>query len=109
MITVSFVLDGPRITGFTCAGHSGFAPAGEDVVCAAVTGLVRMTECAIRDVAGADADVSVSDADAAITLCLKAAQEEAVESACQVVLTAMMITLSQLSEEYPENITVLEV
>ena len=109
MITVSFRLDGPRISGFTCEGHSGLAPEGEDIVCAAVSSAVRMAECAVNDVAGAKARVSVDEASPSVSLLLPNGLEEEAEAVCQAVLTAMMISLSRISEEYPENITVLEV
>ena len=31
-------------TGFRVSGHAGFAPAGQDIVCAAVSSAVRLTE-----------------------------------------------------------------
>lgn len=109
MITVSFKLEGARIVGFTCRGHSGFASEGEDIVCAAVSSVVRMTECAVNDVAGAEAQTSVDPADASVSLFLPKEADKETEEICQAVLTAMMISLSKISEEYPENITVLEV
>ena len=44
MTTVTFYTEGRRITGFDASGHSGFADAGEDIVCAAVTSTVRLVE-----------------------------------------------------------------
>ena len=35
---VLFIRDG-QVTGFVCAGHAGYAEAGEDIVCAAVSAL----------------------------------------------------------------------
>ena len=46
-----------RITGFDVSGHSGTACAGEDIVCAAVTSAVRLTECAVNDVLGLEAPI----------------------------------------------------
>ena len=48
MTTVTFYTEGRRITGFDASGHSGFAEAGEDIVCAAVTSTVRLVECVFR-------------------------------------------------------------
>ncbi|MGI6499062.1 MAG: ribosomal-processing cysteine protease Prp [Oscillospiraceae bacterium] len=109
MITVSFRLDGPRISGFLCEGHSGLAPEGEDIVCAAVSSAVRMAECAVNDVVGAEARIFIDKASPSVSLQLPEGLEEETEAVCQAVLTAMMISLSRISEEYPENITVLEV
>ncbi len=109
MTTVSFHLEGNRITGFTCSGHSGYAPAGEDIVCAAVTSTVRLVECTVNDVLGLAAAVKVDEADARISLKLPGGLSQTAESTCQTLLTAMMVYLSQLHEEYPDNIIVMEV
>ena len=55
MTTAEFHTEGRRITGFTVRGHSGYAPEGEDIVCAAVTSAVRLVECAVNDVLGLEA------------------------------------------------------
>lgn len=42
MITARIILDGDNmLKGMSVSGHAGSAPAGKDVVCAAVTSLVR--------------------------------------------------------------------
>ena len=44
MITVSVYKDTEgKLTGFECSGHAGFAEAGSDIVCAAVSALVINT------------------------------------------------------------------
>ena len=70
MTTVTFQTEGSRIVGFEVKGHSGYAPEGEDIVCAAITSAV---------------------------------------STCQTLLAALMVHCVQLAEEYPENISVMEV
>ena len=109
MTTVSFHLEGSRIVGFTCEGHSGFGPEGADIICAAVTSTVRLVECAVNDVLGLGAAVRVDEASARISLKLPGGLSQTAESTCQTLLTAMMVYLAELREEYPENITVLEV
>ena len=52
------------LTGFEAEGHAGFACEGEDIVCAAVTSAVRLTECALSEVLGIALDVETRDADA---------------------------------------------
>ena len=68
MTTVSFHMEGNRIVGFTVKGHSGYAEAGSDIVCAAVTSAVRLVECAVNDVLGLEASVKVKERDASISL-----------------------------------------
>ena len=109
MTTVTFHTNGSRIEGVEVQGHSGYAAEGEDIVCAAVTSAVRLADCAINDVLGLEAAVKVREKDASISLKLPAKLGQTAESTCQTLLTALMVHFVQLSEEYPENITVLEV
>ena len=109
MTTVTFYSQGSRVTGFEVKGHSGYAPEGEDIVCAAVTSAVRLVECAVNDVLGLEASVKVKEKDASISLKLPNGLGQTNESTCQTLLVALMVHFVQLAEEYPDNITVLEV
>ena len=109
MITATFHLDGKRIVSFQVEGHSGLADEGEDVLCAAVTSAVRLTECAVNDVLGLEASVKVRDKDASISLKLPNGLDQTSGKTCQTLLAALLVHCVQLAEEYPENITVLEV
>ncbi len=109
MTTVTFRSEGRRLVGFEVKGHSGYAPEGEDVVCAAVTSAVRLCECAVNDVLGLEAPVKVREKDASVTLRLPAGLGQTNESTCQTLLAALMVYFVRLAEEYPENISVLEV
>ena len=96
-----------RITGFTVSGHSGYAEAGQDIVCAAISTAVTMAEATINDVCGAKAKVRVKEDDARITLTLPASCDE--EETIQAVLAGMMVTLISIAEDHPDYIEVLEV
>jgi len=52
MTTVTFRVEGNRIAGFDARGHSGYAGAGADIVCAAVTSAIRLVEATVNDVLG---------------------------------------------------------
>ena len=108
MTTVTFHSEGSRLVSFEVKGHSGYAPEGEDIVCAAVTSAVRLIECAVNDVLGLGASVKVKEHDASITLRIPGGLSETGESTCQTLLTALMVHFASLHEEYPENILVLE-
>ena len=109
MTTVTFFSEGSRLVGFEMKGHSGHAPAGEDIVCAALTSAVRLTECAVNDVLGLEAAVKVREKDAYLSLKLPGKLGQTYESTCQTLLAALMVHCVSLAEEYPENISVLEV
>ena len=108
MTTVTFHMEGSRITGFEAAGHSGYAPAGEDIVCAAVTSAVRLVECTVNDVMGLGARVQVREEDAGISLRLPGGLAAPAVSTCQSLLTGLMVYLAELHSEYPDFVEVLE-
>ena len=107
MTRCEFFTEGDRITGFSISGHSGYAEAGQDIVCAAISAVVTMAEATINDVCGAKAKVRVKDEQARITLTLPVSCDE--EEAVQAVLAGMMLTLCSLRDDYPDYIEVLEV
>ena len=107
MTRCEFFTEEDRITGFSISGHSGYAEAGSDIVCAAISAVVTMAEAAINDVCGAKAKVRVKDEDTRITLTLPASCDE--EESVQAVLAGMMLTLIGLRDDYPDYIEVLEV
>ena len=109
MNTVTFHSEGSRIFGFQVEGHSGYAPEGEDIVCAAITSAVRLTECAVNDVLGLEAQVKVNEQDASLTLKLPRNLEGEADQVCQTLLAALMVYFVQLQEEYPQHINVMEV
>ena len=107
MIRCEFFMENDRITGFSVSGHSGYAEAGSDIVCAAISAVVTMAEATINDVLGAKAKVRVKEDDARITLTLPASCDE--EDSVQAVLAGMMLTLMSMRDDYPDYIEVLEV
>ena len=107
MTKCEFFRDHERITGFSVSGHSGYAEAGSDIVCAAISAAVAMTETTINDVCGGKAKVRVKEADARITLTLPTACEE--EDAIQAVLAGLMLYLISLRDDFEDYIEVLEV
>ena len=109
MTVVTFSSEGSRLVGFEVKGHSGYAGAGEDIVCAAVTSAVRVVECTVNDVLGLEAPVKVREKDAYLSLKLPSGLGQTNESTCQTLLAALMVYCTELHEEYPENIIVLEV
>jgi len=109
MTTITFYSDDSRVTGFEVKGHSGLAKEGQDILCAAITSAVRLTECAVNDVLGLGAAVKVREKDAFVSLKLPGGLGQTAESTCQTLLAALMVYFIQLHEEYPQYIIVMEV
>ena len=107
MTRCEFFTENERITGFSISGHSGYAEAGQDIVCAAISAVVAMAEATINDVCGAKAKVRVKEENARITLTLPTVCDE--EESVQAVLAGMLLYLCNLRDDYPDYIEVLEV
>ena len=107
MTTVTFHSADSRLDGFVVEGHSGYAEAGADIVCAAVSAAVGLAECTINEVLGLGAPVKASERDARISLKLPGGLGEANEHTCQNLLAGLMVYLQAMGEEYPENLIVL--
>ena len=108
MTTVTFHTEGNRIIGFDSQGHSGYAEAGEDIVCAAITSAIRLVDATINDVLGLAASVKVRESDASISFRLPGGLSEVDEHTCQNLLTGLMVYFTELRDEFPENIEILE-
>lgn len=108
MTTVTFFTEGKRITGFDVAGHSGYAESGSDIVCAAITSAVRLTEATINDIFGLAATVKVREKSGSVTLRVPGGLSERDEHAVQGLLSGLMLYFAELHDEYPDNIEVLE-
>lgn len=107
MTTIEFFTLGEKITGFSSNGHSGYGEAGTDIVCAAITSAIRLTERTLNDVMGLGARVKVQEENARIVLELTAGSLS--NTAAQSVLAGLMLHLSDLCDEYPGYLEVLEV
>ena len=107
MTTIRFNRTRGRLTGFSCSGHSGYAEAGEDIVCAAISSAVTMAECIINDVFRAGAEVSVDEISTRISLKLPAHCERQAE--CEDVLQGFLLCMKELQTDNPDYLTVLEV
>ena len=107
MTKCEFTRENERITRFSVSGHSGYAEAGADIVCAAISAAVELTVTTVNDVCGGKAKLRVKEEDARVTLTLPASCDE--EDTVQAVLAGMMLTLINMRDDYPDYIEVLEV
>ncbi len=102
MVKASFSGRGEALNGFRVCGDSGYADAGQDIVCAAVSAMTMYTVNLI-DSLGIPYDVTVDEENAAVALSLAADAEIGSK-----ILVAFKNELVALTEEYPQNILVKE-
>ncbi len=99
MITAVFACAADAVAAVTVSGHAGYAPAGEDIVCASVSSAVQLTANALTEILGTRAQVKVSENSVKIV----PAQGD---SRSQDFLRALQLHLELLAEDYPGTVKV---
>ncbi|MBR2411133.1 MAG: ribosomal-processing cysteine protease Prp [Clostridia bacterium] len=83
---------------FTVKGHSGFAEAGEDIVCAAVSSAAYMAVNTVTEILGEKGSVKVKDG----YLQFKVSGNNAARD----IIRGLLLHLEELSKDYPDYVTV---
>lgn len=99
MIKINFNKADNMLIGFECKGHSMSAEAGQDIVCAFVSSACFMTANTVTEVIGLNADAAATDG--YMRLGIKDSADKA-----QDILNGMLLHLTELQKDYPENIKV---
>lgn len=102
MIRVSLRMENGLYTGFACKGHAGYAAAGKDIVCAAVSTLTTTCVNALESVAGVKAEATVREGEMTVALPGNAGHD------AQVILAAMVQGLRDVAEQYPQHLQLIE-
>ena len=94
------------LTGYRAQGHTGYAPAGQDIVCAAVSALTQSTLNGLRSVLKAPVMFDIDDQGASLEAELTPeASKEQVEQA-QLLLVTMLEGLQAIERSYPRNVRI---
>ncbi|MBE6817070.1 MAG: ribosomal-processing cysteine protease Prp [Ruminococcaceae bacterium] len=99
MIRINFYSDGELLTGFECKGHSMSAEHGHDIVCAAVSSACLMAANTVTEVMGLDADAAATDGYMRLEI-------HGSPKSAQDLLGGLRLHLTELANEYPDNIKV---
>ena len=102
MIRVTLHWKGDLITGFECMGHAGFAEAGSDIVCAAVSILTTTCANALESVAGLKPTVKAAPGRMTVALPNGSGHD------AQVILKTMRQGLRDLTDAYPDYLLLKE-
>lgn len=108
MTTVTFTTKGQRIQAVEFQGHAGLADEGADILCAALSAAISILEATVNDVLGVAAATKVKRDGALISLKLPGDMGPENEATCQALMAGLMLYLTDLAGEYPENLTVLD-
>ena len=100
MTKVVFTKEAGRFVAVRADGHSGYAEAGADIVCAAISTAFGIIECAINDVANAKAPVACAKNGAALSVTLPQNLSENQRVICDSAMKAAYLWLSENMRQY---------
>ena len=105
MITAVLYREGKNLTGCRIEGHSGWANAGSDIVCAAVSILGCTCVNALESVCGVIPEITeYNEKNGVLAFELPEMREDENEKA-QILMGALRQGLDDLTAEYPQNVT----
>lgn len=95
------------IRGFEASGHAGYAEAGSDIVCAAISALTQSTAGGISEVVKAPVDIRM-DEDTGYFSCMIATPATSDEiNKSQILLETLKMALTEISKDYPGTIRII--
>ena len=100
MIKARIYRKNQKICGFEISGHAGYAAAGEDIVCAAVSSAALMAANTITEILGVSAKAEAESGSMIFNLSETNDKTEAI-------LRGLELHLTELSKQYPLNIKVI--
>ena len=99
MTTVQFLKNKSGWLGYYCFGHSGYAKAGNDIICASISTAVQMTATGITAIKKIKAEVVVVEERAQFSLVLNEPVKEA-----QDMIEMLYVTIQDLVKQYPKYV-----
>ena len=106
--TVTFMKrsDGALI-GYQTEGHTGYAHAGADIVCAAISALTQSTLNGLQNVLKAPVMFDLDDQRAFIEARLTPEATEEQIAKAQLLLVTMLEALQAIQRDYPRNVRII--
>ena len=101
MTKIAFIHSEGVLVGFDAHGHTGYADAGEDIVCAAVSSAAYLTANTITDILHIPAEIDVGEGEMRLRI-----REEKDLSRCRDCLAGFRLHMTGLEEQYPDCISV---
>ena len=105
MIKAVLYREGKKMTGCRLEGHSGWANAGSDIVCAAVSILGCTCVNALESVCGVIPNITEYNERNGVLAFELPEMTEAENEKAQILMKALKQGLDDLTEAYPKNVT----
>ena len=92
------------MVGFTAKGHTGYAPAGRDIVCAGVSALLQTAFLGLKELAEVPLEVSQEPKSGFFSCRLKAAADPEKMAKADLILNLTYLGLQQIAAEYQKYV-----
>ena len=106
MVRVTLYWGGSALVGLESLGHSGSAPRGQDVVCAAVSALVHGLLLGLSEVAEVRDLRCEADPDVPL---IRVSWPEEVADSLDLLTRTVALSLREIESGYPEYVSITEV
>ncbi|HAA90771.1 MAG: Uncharacterized protein XD63_0349 [Thermoanaerobacterales bacterium 50_218] len=106
---VFFENESHELEGFQVAGHAGYAPAGEDIVCAGVSALVQAAVCGLEKFLSTPPDVQKvawGEENIVFKVVLSHSLSSQEKERAKVILETLELGLTGIAKSYPDYIRV---
>ena len=94
------------LTGYRAQGHTGFAEAGSDIVCAAISALTQSTLNGLQNVLKLPVMFDIDDQAALLEARLTPEATEAQARQAQILLQTLLEGLQAIERSYPRNVRI---
>lgn len=106
MTVVTVFLKNKKPIGFEAAGHTGYAEAGEDIVCAAVSAVTQTAVLGVTDLVGCSAAFEIEDG--RLYFMIEKSVKGDMLSKAELILGTMLLGLRSIQEEYCDYLKLIE-
>jgi len=93
-----------ELVGYTINGHAGFAPKGEDIVCAAISALAQTAVLALQELLEKEPEVSVEDG--GLECMLPGYLEPGDRETARIILKTLEIGINAIAADYKKHVEV---
>ena len=107
MIRIVFYRDEAGLTGFRAHGHAGYAEAGSDIVCAAVSGILETACEGIESVLNIPLDAQQDDDSGFLQAVLPPSLSPAQRHDAGMMLAAAEAGLRAIQRQYPDHVRLI--
>ena len=94
------------LVGYRARGHTGFAAAGEDIVCAAISALTQTTLNGLQNVLKAPVAAEIDDQSALLEAKMTPEANEKQLEQAQILLETLLQGLQAIERSYPRNVRI---